>query len=66
MCFALFKENDPTSQRFTQPSDDIDIEETQEWLDSFNALLEDKGNPRYILLKLLHEARTKIYAYLHL
>jgi pyruvate dehydrogenase E1 component len=38
---------------------DIDPEETQEWLDSLDALLDEKGKTRarYVMLKLLERAR---------
>ena len=38
---------------------DIDPEETQEWLDSLDALLDEKGRTRarYVMLKLLERAR---------
>ncbi|HEY7043873.1 MAG TPA: pyruvate dehydrogenase (acetyl-transferring), homodimeric type [Nocardioidaceae bacterium] len=38
---------------------DIDPEETQEWLDSLDALIDEKGRPRarYVMLKLLERAR---------
>ncbi len=58
---ALFKETIPLINGLLSQIDDVDSEETQEWLDSFNALVQDKGNPRarFILLSLLQEARTK-------
>ncbi|MBA3266585.1 MAG: pyruvate dehydrogenase (acetyl-transferring), homodimeric type, partial [Nocardioidaceae bacterium] len=38
---------------------DVDPEETQEWLDSLDALLDEKGKTRarYVMLKLLERAR---------
>jgi pyruvate dehydrogenase E1 component len=38
---------------------DIDPDETQEWIDSLDALLAEKGKPRarYVMLKLLERAR---------
>ncbi|WP_127127421.1 pyruvate dehydrogenase (acetyl-transferring), homodimeric type [Georgenia sp. SYP-B2076] len=43
---------------------DIDSEETQEWLDSFDGLVEERGGPRarYILLNLLKRARERSVA----
>ncbi|HXH77549.1 MAG TPA: pyruvate dehydrogenase (acetyl-transferring), homodimeric type [Nocardioides sp.] len=40
---------------------DIDPEETHEWLDSFDALLEGRGRDRarYVMLRLLERAREK-------
>ena len=40
---------------------DIDPEETQEWLESLEALLDEKGKTRarYVMLKLLERAREK-------
>ena len=40
---------------------DIDPDETQEWLDSFDAMLEDRGRDRarYVMLRLLERAREK-------
>ena len=40
---------------------DNDPEETREWLESLEALIQDKGGPRarYILLSMLAEARKK-------
>ena len=40
---------------------DNDPEETKEWLESLEALIQDKGGPRarYILLSMLAEARKK-------
>ncbi|MGI8887397.1 MAG: pyruvate dehydrogenase (acetyl-transferring), homodimeric type [Nocardioidaceae bacterium] len=40
---------------------DIDPEETQEWLESLDALLDEKGKTRarYVMLKLLERAREK-------
>ena len=40
---------------------DIDPEETQDWLDSFDALVGDRGRERarYIMLRLLESAREK-------
>ncbi|WP_114561221.1 pyruvate dehydrogenase (acetyl-transferring), homodimeric type [Desertihabitans aurantiacus] len=40
---------------------DIDPEETQEWLDSLDGMLDDKGKQRarYIMLKLLEHARER-------
>ncbi|KRF06657.1 alpha-ketoglutarate dehydrogenase [Nocardioides sp. Soil777] len=40
---------------------DIDPDETVEWLDSFDAMLDDKGRERarYVMLRLLERAREK-------
>lgn len=40
---------------------DIDPDETLEWLDSFDAMLDDKGRERarYVMLRLLERAREK-------
>src|ERR1700694_1267681 len=40
---------------------DIDPEETAEWLDSFDAVVDAEGRPRarFLLMKLLERARTK-------
>jgi pyruvate dehydrogenase E1 component len=40
---------------------DIDPDETHEWLDSFDALLDDRGRDRarYVMLRLLERAREK-------
>src|SRR6202163_4260460 len=40
---------------------DIDPEETAEWLDSFDAVVDAEGRPRgrFLLMKLLELARTK-------
>lgn len=40
---------------------DIDTEETEEWLDSLDALIADRGGPRarYILLSMLKRARER-------
>ena len=40
---------------------DIDAEETAEWIDSFDAVVDTHGRPRarYLLMKLLERARTK-------
>ena len=40
---------------------DIDPDETQEWLDSFDAMLDDRGRERarYVMLRLLERAREK-------
>ncbi|HYA68861.1 MAG TPA: pyruvate dehydrogenase (acetyl-transferring), homodimeric type, partial [Acidimicrobiales bacterium] len=40
---------------------DIDPQETSEWLDSFDAVVDTYGRPRarYLLMKLLERARTK-------
>ncbi|HXX89817.1 MAG TPA: pyruvate dehydrogenase (acetyl-transferring), homodimeric type [Acidimicrobiales bacterium] len=40
---------------------DIDAQETAEWLDSFDAVVDTHGRPRarYLLMKLLERARTK-------
>ena len=40
---------------------DIDTEETQEWIDSLDALLDEKGKQRarYVMLKLLERARER-------
>ena len=40
---------------------DNDPEETREWRESLNALIEEKGGPRarFILLSMLAEARQK-------
>jgi pyruvate dehydrogenase E1 component len=40
---------------------DIDTDETQEWLDSLDALLDERGKSRarYVMLKLLERAREK-------
>ena len=40
---------------------DIDPEETEEWLDSFDAVLDQRGRTRarYLLMRLLERARTK-------
>ncbi|NNN14137.1 MAG: pyruvate dehydrogenase (acetyl-transferring), homodimeric type [Acidimicrobiaceae bacterium] len=45
---------------FSHALPDIDPEETSEWLDSFNALVETKGKSRasYILMRLLDGARS--------
>ncbi len=38
---------------------DIDPDETQDWIDSFDAMLDDRGRdrPRYVMLRLLERAR---------
>ncbi|MDD9207167.1 pyruvate dehydrogenase (acetyl-transferring), homodimeric type [Georgenia sp. 10Sc9-8] len=43
---------------------DIDAEETQEWLESLDGLIEDRGGPRarYIMLNLLRRARERSVA----
>ena len=40
---------------------DIDPDETQEWLASFDAMLDDRGRDRarYVMLRLLERAREK-------
>ncbi|MDO5080334.1 pyruvate dehydrogenase (acetyl-transferring), homodimeric type [Buchananella hordeovulneris] len=40
---------------------DVDPEETQEWLDSLDGLIDERGGPRarYVLLSLLREARLR-------
>ncbi|WP_371152006.1 pyruvate dehydrogenase (acetyl-transferring), homodimeric type [Buchananella felis] len=40
---------------------DIDPEETQEWIDSLDGLIDERGGPRarYILLSMLREARLR-------
>ena len=40
---------------------DIDPEETQDWLESFDALVQDRGRDRarYLMLRLLERAREK-------
>lgn len=40
---------------------DIDTEETDEWLDSLDALIDDRGGPRarYVLLSMLKRARER-------
>ncbi|MBS4754731.1 pyruvate dehydrogenase (acetyl-transferring), homodimeric type [Nocardioides sp. zg-ZUI104] len=40
---------------------DIDPDETQDWIDSFNALIDERGRERarYVMLRLLERARQK-------
>ncbi|MEP7092086.1 MAG: hypothetical protein ABI776_18435, partial [Nocardioidaceae bacterium] len=40
---------------------DIDPEETQDWIDSFDAMLQDRGRDRarYVMLRLLERAREQ-------
>ena len=40
---------------------DIDPDETSEWIDSFDAMIDDRGRDRarYVMLRLLERAREK-------
>ena len=40
---------------------DIDPEETQEWVESFDSMIDERGRERarYVMLKLLERAREK-------
>ncbi|MGB8649596.1 MAG: pyruvate dehydrogenase (acetyl-transferring), homodimeric type [Mycobacteriales bacterium] len=58
----------PPTERFSIISDglpsqlpDVDPAETQEWLDSFDSLVDSSGRPRarFLMLKLLERARQK-------
>jgi len=46
---------------FAHQIPDIDPEETQEWIDSFNALVDERGRQRatFLLMKLLEAARER-------
>jgi len=46
---------------FSKQLPDIDAEETAEWVDSFDAVLESQGKTRaqFLLLKLLERAREQ-------
>ena len=46
---------------FAHQLPDIDVEETGEWLDSFDAVVDSHGKrrARYLLMRLLERAREK-------
>ena len=58
---ASFDETGPLINGLLSAVPDIDPEETSEWVESFDGLLDDKGGPRarYVMLNLLRRARER-------
>ena len=57
----LRDESQPLINGLLSQIGDIDSEETEEWLDSLDALIDDRGGPRarYVLLSMLKRARER-------
>jgi len=58
---AIQERSNPLINGLLSSVPDIDREETQEWLDSIDALIDEKGGPRarYIMLSMLKRARER-------
>ncbi|MCP2281477.1 pyruvate dehydrogenase E1 component [Promicromonospora umidemergens] len=58
---ASFDETGPLINGLLSAVPDIDPAETEEWVESFDGLIDDKGGPRarYVMLNLLRRARER-------
>ncbi|GAA2223055.1 pyruvate dehydrogenase (acetyl-transferring), homodimeric type [Promicromonospora sukumoe] len=61
MLVASFDETGPLINGLLSAVPDIDPAETEEWVESFDGLIDDKGGPRarYVMLNLLRRARER-------